>query len=1170
MYLLILFGIAWVLSPFFFIPMLISKSGKIKKKDEEIRRLSARLSQTGSTQQTGGIQQPRGTKEAGPLQQAAPQPASAESHTLTLDDIRGHVPKAPVSQQPAMNQQASRPVRTTVQKPREPKVKKKLETGHILFGVGVILIFVAGLIFATSMWSVMSSKMKVATLMLAAAFFIAVAMILERQLKLREASITMFLLGSAFMSLIAIAIGYFAWLGTAFSLGADSRYLVISVSLWILAFTLYFGYTIYETGIFTVIAYIASCPAFALLTRHIFKRGEIALLLTGIYMLTSLILIRKKGAPMLARVSRILSLAFSILSGLMYLAFGFNGYMSLVMIVCVAILLCLAGSVRDEKGRDVYGWLYYIIPIYGAFFVYNTSRVFKVTIPHGDVFCGIVLTTAILFVYRYVSIKGEKRLFNLASLAVLYIGYFIPFAGLMIAMNKGHDGLADITEVLPGLIVILISVLIFAGEYLHRLSIYKKGEEGILARSYMILLGALAFTGIYPLIHIPRYMNIEADRYIGCLIPMIIVCGLMFIVMLLYHYLRVTGRLDRGMIFTERMLCVMFNLSVAIGFLAFIDLNSSFHTSYALNIPLIAAILMYQVHIRLRGSNPEGVITAVMLPFALLKGFDWMIESSNTVFEIYLAAYLCVLIIGLFAYRKLFSRDSEKKIFLIDWSLLAAFTALMMALVSGDSWNIDHLSFRVLIAFAVLALFIALKLKGYARRVALSVMTLLLCGAYAAQDFIEWNPDFEDELIALSIPVFAAVLNFVIFKGKEKIVSYISFGLLSLFFLIEWACIPQVVSDPAMPVVNVKHAIFLLMTVIICLYGGLRGKIRYDILGLAMTALLTFASISNRRGGHLAVAALISIALIVYYYRKRGRQPLSIVPIILLLAAVTDTIDTRVMQYLATGSFDISNGVLVEADRDFTLPCIIWIGVFAIMIALGRFLHKKIVRRASEEFHLAIDWFTILAAFPIIMVADMGNDKLKWSAILLAAIWLFGYYGRVADLLNKPVLTAISVCIALAWWTQPVVRVSELFVTELRIFGFLALVFVVTKVIYKKELEGGLDFMYYASVASVIWQSVSAIRSARLFDVVILGLVLLVMIIVSFERKSRRWFLLSAISLVCIFLYMSRGFWRRIVWPVYVFAIGLILIIFATRNEYRKKHPVPEEEKKKLFDGWGK
>jgi hypothetical protein len=288
----------------------------------------------------------------------------------------------------------------------------------------------------------------------------------------------------------------------------------------------------------------------------------------------------------------------------------------------------------------------------------------------------------------------------------------------------------------------------------------------------------------------------------------------------------------------------------------------------------------------------------------------------------------------------------------------------------------------------------------------------------------------------------------------------------------------------------------------------------------------------------------------------------------MLLAVIHDTIYRKVMHYPASGSFDMFFRILFKAEGDFTIPCIIWVGIFSVMLALGRFLHNKVFLQSVEENGLVIDWFTILSIVPVINVLIVGNSKLRWSALLLIAIYLFGYYRRVDDEFNKPILTVISVLILAAWWTQPLVKVNELYVTELRIIGFLALVFVVTRIIFKREMEGGPDFMYYASVTSVIWQSVSSIRSARLFDIIILGFILLAMVIISYERKSRRWFLLSSISLVCIFLYMSRGFWKHIIWPVYVFAIGLILIIFATRNEYRKKHPIPEDKRRKFFDGW--
>ena len=64
---LIIALIAWVLSPFVLIPLLISMSSKVKKKDAEIRRLNERLSDT----VRGG------------------EPVRPVSVQLTIDDISG-------------------------------------------------------------------------------------------------------------------------------------------------------------------------------------------------------------------------------------------------------------------------------------------------------------------------------------------------------------------------------------------------------------------------------------------------------------------------------------------------------------------------------------------------------------------------------------------------------------------------------------------------------------------------------------------------------------------------------------------------------------------------------------------------------------------------------------------------------------------------------------------------------------------------------------------------------------------------------------------------------------------------------------------------------------------------------------------------------------------------
>ncbi len=1255
---LILILIAWVLSPFVLIPLLISMSSKVKKKDAEIRRLNERMAEASGRPYPIRRPEPErpvnsqltiddinglanaGTADTvdtvgsfdiaadGPVNAAkdvlyatvqgeipAFDPSDEDSSILQAeasaqdpeDDLYESYPQEDVAEEIRKEEKVRRPVRRT----GRPRVKRKLETGHILFGIGVVLVFVAGLIFATSMWSIMPSLVKVATLLGAAMFFIVVAWIMESRLKLREASVTMFVLGSAFMSLTVIAIGYFAWFGRAFSLGASSRYLVISISIWVLCATLMLGYKLYGSIVFEMIAYAASCIALALLARHISGRGEVALLVTGIYMFVAVKLgdgssvkqgdgssvhfpvrfpvnlrveeMNRGTVPQFHRGTvpqfhRLLSLGYVALSLLLYLAFGFNVIMSLVMLVCIAIMLLIAVQAEDENGSNPYGFLYYVIPVAGAFFIANTSNVFRFAVPHGDVICTMILVDAAFFVYRYVPVKGKRRLANLSSLITLLICFAISFGKLWVVMDRTHDIRWDILEVLAPLMICAVSVLLFAFEYIRTVKALKKEDTGFYTWSYIISLCIFVFMNLYAFVPITRYLYVWHSHYPGSLIPTGILGITMLVVILIYHYKHVSKSLGWPLIVTERLLSIMLNLTLIISFAYFADLSHRSYASYLLNLPLVAVMVMYQAHIRIKKNNPDGLVSAMLLPFALTSGIDKVMErvfpdvaliSENAVFETELIIFLAILAIGFFVYRKVFIYDRGEKRILIDWNILMAGIVLLTALVTGDSYIIDHLEFKACIAFAVFVLYKALRFDGLFRRIAFAFVAAFLCGAYSVQDFIKWNADFDTELICLSLPVFAAVLKYVIFRNRERVVSYISFGIMSLFFLIEWVNIDMIASEPAMPVLNVKLTIFMFVTLGAFAYGLWRRSLGNDLLSLALTVLFVASCIDNRRGGHLIIAAILCIGLIIYFYRK-GRQPLCVIPITTLLAIVGDTLNTRVAQFFSTGSFDISDGILVEAKLNHTPQCVIRMIVFAVMLALGRFLHAKVICRADEEHPFRIDWFTIMSLVPVLAILNVGNGKFKWSVSLLMALYLFGYYRRVRDSFNKPILTAISVCMAIAWWTQPIVRVRELFTTEYRILGFIALVFAITKVIYKKELEGGLDLMYYASVASVIWQSVSAIRSAELFDVIILGVVLLAIIIVAFEKKSRQWFLLSAISLVCLFLYMSRGFWRKIVWPVYVFAVGIILIFFATRNEYRKKHPVPEEDKKKFFEGWGR
>ena len=1229
---------AWVLCPFALIPIVLVLNNKVKKKDDEIRRLYGRLSDLESDRKA------RSTREAVSQQIQAVQtgtesPAHTNSeneHNSIFDEMMDRQP-APeraqteqaadvrisdthVQQRVPLRREAvrPRPVQSRPVQQRPVKQKKPVETGHILFGAGVLLVFIAGLIFATSMWSIMPSAIKVTTLFVAALFFIGVAWLLEVRLKLREASVTMFILGSIFMSLTVIAVGYFAWLGNAFSLGTRSRYLVISVSLYMLTASLFLGYRLYGNVVFRIISYISSCIAFTFLAKYICTRGNVTLAVTGVYMLAIYIITGygrlaakhaegseiTKHRSIMYNVSDICAMAYMAISLLMFFAFGNDRVMSLTFLADI-LLGCAVAYINEESTdetakRSRYFWLYYAVPVFGAFFAYNFGLIFRTVIPHGDVMTGMLMSSALLLMYRYLKLHGENRLMNYSAYAVTLISQTVYMAMYDRFAHLAHDSFADVTEALPVMIAFLAVIIVYSWEYLHALKSYGSGDGGINGRIYLITLSICVFAALYVPAGTALYLDTRYAAYLRTLIPLALFAVAVTGITLLYHYRLSIVKLGRDIVFTEAVAGAFLNASTVISFIVFIDAP---HTTCVTFFPVIAACVLYQASARLKKSNPFGVITAFILPFAIIGSIDSIAEdvlpgniavSENMQYELGMFILLCVLIIGLFSYRRLLEIDRGRKRILIDWNAVIAFILLLCLIPGGAPEGIKHMDVRYLVAVAVFALYFSRRFENVGRRISYSAAAGILCIAYVVQDYVPWKADLKYELSSLALLFFAAAYRFIWAEPSDGDVSenvtpditaaafsrflkgrgykghsgWVCYGLISVFLFIQWLAITEVEADPAMPVVNAKLWFFLLYVLAACVFAFIRNRLRYDILATALIVLFTVSSISSWRVVQLVIAFFVSAGAVAYFYIRK-RQPLSLAPLLMMLAMIYNALIPHLMDRLDE-SFTIKGGILVPGMRPTTVICLIWMLVFAAMQVLGRLLHSQVFSR-NEVPGVRIDWFGITSLLPIIVILDVGNNKMKWAALIMVALYLFGYYRRVSPILNKPLLTLISLCIAVAWWTQPLFKIKELYATEWRIVGFLALCYVVFKRIYRDELsDAQIDLMYWSCVASVIWQSASAIHSAELFDVIILGLVLLVMLVVSFERRSRRWFLLSSITLVCILLYMSRSFWRRIIWPVYVFAIGIILIFLATRNEYRKKHGITKEDRKKFFEGWNR
>lgn len=106
-----------------------------------------------------------------------------------------------------------------------PKVPPVHATTVIL-SIGVLFIILAGMIFTTTSWQYFSNLVRTGIICSLSLLFFTVSPIAERKLKLPQTSIAFYTLGSAFLPITILAIGYFQFLGDWFSIFGGGKYIL--------------------------------------------------------------------------------------------------------------------------------------------------------------------------------------------------------------------------------------------------------------------------------------------------------------------------------------------------------------------------------------------------------------------------------------------------------------------------------------------------------------------------------------------------------------------------------------------------------------------------------------------------------------------------------------------------------------------------------------------------------------------------------------------------------------------------------------------------------------------------------------------------------------------------------------------------------------------------------
>lgn len=123
--------------------------------------------------------------------------------------------------------------------PEEEKITIESKRIDTLLKLGLVMIIISGILFATTSWEIISDLVKVIALIFMGIIFMGLSYFSEKKLKIRRTTKAYFILGLSFFFLTWVGIGYFGAISSWFSYSGEGKYFVYFITFILLSIILY-------------------------------------------------------------------------------------------------------------------------------------------------------------------------------------------------------------------------------------------------------------------------------------------------------------------------------------------------------------------------------------------------------------------------------------------------------------------------------------------------------------------------------------------------------------------------------------------------------------------------------------------------------------------------------------------------------------------------------------------------------------------------------------------------------------------------------------------------------------------------------------------------------------------------------------------------------------------
>jgi hypothetical protein len=1046
-------------------------------------------------------------------------------------------------------------------KPRPVKVKPRKSAEEIRerniswsLNIGVIMLLIGGLFVATSNWESMTPWMKAGSIALVSALFFGIAYMSYRIIKIDKTAFAFVVLGSLFLPIFTLSLGWFELLGSYLSFYGEGRFILGTISSCVLIPIYAFLAKKLSSRLFVWFTFITTSVAAAYLMSAIGLQADgfyLGLIIFNTLLIAAYHQLKKKDQMQLfTKELAIYTQANLVLSTLLMLFFYethvFNGF-NLILTAIVYLSMIFVNGYKE------YHFVFSAMFIYGAYQILENWRFTEVS-EIGYALLGFVF----LFVPRFIDDKyALKRAFQITSGVVSGLAFlFITAEGMMIHLEN------------PSFILVA-AYLIISANFIY---LANTNENIIFKYLSPIFLAATMFEA-----------TLQLGKWIGfenLVLPIYFIGFILFILagwLVKVKYLQVikTSSRDVGMVIMLFMILATFSIFDWWELALMFSLTSyAFYVMMKIdNRPFLLLIAQWAVPISLGLSaasiGEEGRIHLsfynellgmpgnLALAGVLLLGFSIVLRKTKEInlsqkaffsaHGFYAASLFYTFVFpisniygesliwfgGILMTLLLYKVTKESMV-----AFLSGVVSLVWYLISIDSINEEIFDFSaniesllfpgggwLLLGAAALlfqkqrGLAVAYSWIAHVYLAPIMVVALILYGEAATLSYL------------IATAFYAASIFFVKKEWKVKSLLYAAFTTLFLAIKTSISYFTETESG---------HYAFLMISILLTIFWVLssvnyKQRTLYYLIPISLLGVASFLAAYPYSWLLFAITIGYAAAILVMLHRVNWDLA-ALIPLLMIFYGTIQIILLAQLQVYWDMAILSGSGIL--------------------LIFSGRRIYINLWEKGGDFGLRSLDAYSLVGFLFIVCVALMNGESF-WALIvhgLLISAGLWMQRNRVHGRGVRIILFSAGAYLLVPYYAAlEQLTIPALLEREVYVLPFVALA-IFARSIFKERSNQITSYIQWAILIMVSLLLIQdGLESNTVYDALILGSLSLISMLAGMWLRVKAYFFVGAGVLLLNVLLQTRPFWGNLPWWGYLLVAGSILISVASFNEWNKQ-----------------